>query len=89
MDIEKVNSIKEFVEYAVTENRLLQGIDEVFTSQGIEPSKKDIGKFIGWVNRDVIKEEMDTLASNNLIPKDVGGAISKKAVQWLMKNHDV
>ena len=89
VDIEKVNSIKEFVEYACTENRLKQGIDEVFTLQGIEPSKKDIRLFISWINRDVVKEEMDTLASNGLTPKDVGSALSRKAVKWLMENYEV
>lgn len=87
VDVEKVNSINEFVEYAVTENRLEQAIQEVFTSQNTEPDRKGISSFLSWVNRDVIKEEKDTLAANGLEPKDVGSAMSKKAMQWFMPKY--
>jgi len=87
VDIEKVNSIKEFVEYAVTENRLKQGIDEVFLSQGIDIDKRGIGNYLKWVQGDVIKEEMDTLVKNRLEPKEVNGAISKKAVTWIKEKY--
>jgi len=82
VDVEKVNSINEFVEYAVTENRLKQAIDVVFTSQNRDVDKKLTGEFIRWILTDVIKEEIDTLVSNGLEPKEVNGAISKKAVKW-------
>jgi len=84
VDVEKVNSIKEFVEYAVTENRLEQGFDELFTSKKIEASKKYIGEFLKWVQSDVVKEEADTMAQNGLEPKEVNKAISGKAVKWFM-----
>jgi len=87
VDIEKVNSINEFVEYAITDKRLEQAIQEVFTSQGLEPSKKGISAFLSWVSKDVIKEEIDTLASNGLEPKEVNGAISKRAVKWFMPKY--
>lgn len=73
VDTEKLNSIQEFVEYAVTDNRLEQGLIEVGLDQ------KLVGKFIGWVNSDINKEESDTLESNNLTMKDVGKYVSNKA----------
>ena len=76
VDTEKLNSIKEFVDYAVTENRLQQGLNEVGKDQ------KLIGTFIGWVSKDVNKEEADTLESNNLTMKDVGSSIANKARTW-------
>lgn len=84
VDIEKMNSIDSFVDYAVTGNRLNQGIEQVFTIESVEPSVKDTGKFLKWVSSDIITEEADTLAENGLEPKDVGRAISKKARDWFM-----
>lgn len=78
VDPERLESIQKFVEYAVTENRLLQGLDEV------GKDIKKVGEFIGWVSRDVIKEEGDVLAHNNLVMKDVGKFVSNKARSWYM-----
>lgn len=89
VDIEKMNNVNQFVEYAVTENRLEQGIQEVFTTQSREISKKGVADFLKWVQGDVIKEETDTLAGNGLEPKDVNKAISTKAVKWFMAKYGV
>lgn len=78
VDPERLESIQSFVEYAVTENRLQQGLDE------IGKDIKKVGEFIGWVSRDVIKEEGDVLAHNNLVMKDVGKYLSNKARAWYM-----
>lgn len=82
VDTEKLNSIKEFVEYAVTENRLNQGIEQVFTQYNIEPSIQKTGDFVKWVSSDVIKEELVTMQESNLEPKEVMGAVSKQASMW-------
>lgn len=79
VDIEKVNSINEFVEYAVTENRLNQGIEQVFTATNRIPDIKLTGDFIKWISCDVMKEELDTIAANGLEWKEVAGAVNKKA----------
>lgn len=73
VDVAKLENIEKFVEYAATTNRFEQGLSEV----GL--SLKKVGEFIGWVNRDINKEEGDTLESNNLSMKDVGKDISTKA----------
>lgn len=93
VDIEKMNSVKEFVEYSVTENRLNQGIEQVFTINGISTDdidRKNTGDFVKWIKNDIIKEELDTLVENGLEMKDVAGPLSKKAANWfgdfLMKN---
>lgn len=88
VDTEKLNSIKEFVEYAVTENRLNQGIEQVFTTKGETPVNTRTGEFVKWVSSDVIKEELDTIVANGLEPKDVGGPVSKKAAQWFKEYLD-
>ena len=84
IDVEKVNSVKEFVEYAVTENRLDQGLEKTFGIGGQIDIKK-MGDFLKWVVGDVMKEETDVLVKNGLIPKDVTSAISTKGRLWLME----
>lgn len=87
VDPEKLKSIDSFIEYAVTTNRLDQGFDEVFTQTGTDPIIQNIGLFIRWVSKDVIKEERDTLTANDLEMRDVGSRISNEARCWFIKNH--
>jgi len=82
VDVEKIKSIDKFVEYAVTENRLNQGIEQVFTIESKTPDMKQTGDFLRWVVNDVITEEMDTLAENGLEPKEVNKHISVAARKW-------
>lgn len=78
---EVMASMKDFVEYAVTEGRLNQGLQEVFGINGTLERKK-IGEFLKWINKDILKEESDTLVANNLEFKQVSGMISNKAKTW-------
>tara|TARA_R110000851_G_scaffold256559_1_gene409004 strand:- start:248 stop:1312 length:1065 start_codon:yes stop_codon:yes gene_type:complete len=82
---EKLDSIKEFVEYACTTNRMQQGVDEVGLDQ------KSIGSFIGWVSKDINKEEGDVLEANNLTMKDVGKYIATESRKFYLQllNMDV
>lgn len=76
---EKLESIEKFVEYAVTENRLQQGLQEV----GCDV--KLTGNFIGWVNKDINTEESDVLLENNLSMKDVGKQTANIARNWYLE----
>lgn len=78
VDVEKMNSIHDFVEYTVTENRVQQGIDELFNSP-YEYDRSKTGDFLRWIVNDIMSEEMDTMTENNLKPKDVNKYISHKA----------
>lgn len=71
VDMEKVNSVNEFCEYAVTENRIEQGIFEVSAS-----SIEHTGKLLKWVMQDIHKEEGDVLAHNKLTMKDISSVAS-------------
>lgn len=75
---EKLNSIKDFVEYACTENRMEQGLGEIGLDQ------KLVGKFIGWVSSDINKEEGDVLEENSLSMKDVGKYIATKCRKFYL-----
>lgn len=78
VDVDKLNSIKEFVDYAVTESRFNQAIEKVFGTKEAMDVKK-MGDFIRWIVTDVIKEETDTMAANGIEPKDVNKYVSSKA----------
>lgn len=84
VDVEKLKTINEFVEYVITENRLNQGIEQVFTVNNIEPDIKHTGLYLKWVSGDVFKEELDTLTKNGLEHKDVGKPMTTKARLWFM-----
>jgi len=77
VDVEKLNSINQFVDYAVTENRFNQGIEKVFGDSEIDIKK--IGDFLRWMVTDINKEELDTMIENNLEPKDVSKYVSNKS----------
>lgn len=84
VDTEKLESIQSFVEYAVTESRFNQALENVFPNE--EPiENKKLGDVIRWVVNDVIKEEMDTMADNKIEPKDVNKYISSKVRDMFFK----
>jgi len=83
VDIEEIENIKSFVDYAVTENRLTQGIDKM-RELNIPIIDKSTADYLKWVYNDVIKEESDTIEKNNINIKKIGKAISAKArIFWL------
>lgn len=79
VDIEKVESIREFVSNVVTEARLLQGLEHV---ESREP--KNTGAFLKWVMSDIYKEEMDTMTGNGFTSKEVSGPLSTAIRQWFL-----
>jgi len=84
VDVEKLNTIHEFIEYAVTENRMYQAIEQVFTTKASVACVEKTGDFIKWIISDIIKEEIDTLTKNGIEPKTVYSHISTKARKWYM-----
>ena len=86
---EVMASIDEFVNYAVTPERMEQGIQRVFTEQGKEPDIKDTGVYLKWLFSDIMKEEHDVLAESNLEPKQVSGPISKAGRTWFMERINI
>jgi hypothetical protein len=85
IDTEVMESINEFVDSTVTENRLKQGIT-FFEENNIAVDSKNTGQFLSWVVRDVLKEENDTIVNNNLDEKKVKNAIVTKSRIWFLNN---
>ena len=84
VDVDKLNSIKEFVDYAVTESRFNQALEKVFTN-GEPIDVKKMGDVIRWVVNDVVKEEIDTMSANKIEPKEVNKYISAKVREMFFK----
>ena len=88
VDVEKLNSIIEFVDYATTESRFNQALENVFIND--EPIDiKKMGDVIRWVINDIIKEEMDTMVSNGVEPKEVNKYISTRVREMFMKKQEL
>jgi hypothetical protein len=83
VDTEKLNSIAEFVGYAVTENRFNQAIEKVFGDR-TKMDIKQMGDLIKWMVNDILKEELDTMSANGLEPKDVNKYISAKTREMFL-----
>lgn len=86
VDIEKYEKANQFVEYAVTENRFLQGI-EYLKEHNIEIDVKSTGQFLKWVCSDVAKEEGDLIAET-LDKKVVFKEVQRKARTWFINYID-
>jgi hypothetical protein len=83
VDVEKMNSLTEFVESVVTINRLNQGLDKL-RERGLDVDPKNTGEFIKWVVGDVLKEELDTMSANGFTTKDVTPKIASTARQFFL-----
>lgn len=84
VDVEAVRAISDFVDMAVTENRLIQGAQNLVREQGKPFEMSSMGDFIRWVHSDIIKEESDTLIASQIDPKKIGGPVANKARAWFV-----
>lgn len=81
VDIEKMNSIKELVASAVSQNRLNQGIDKL-GEMGLDVDVKNTGTFIKWVVGDVMKEEKDVIIASGFDVKEIMPVVSEAAKKF-------
>jgi hypothetical protein len=79
VDVERMNSITEFVDSVVTPSRLRQGLEHVPAREA-----QHTGAFIKWVVGDVLKEESDTLEANGFTTKEVTSRIAAAARTWFL-----
>lgn len=81
VDIEKLNSIKELVASAVSENRLKQGLDKL-GEMGLEVDVKNTGAYIKWVCTDCIREEKDVIVASGFDVKEIMPHVSEAAKKF-------
>lgn len=87
VDPEKIESMRNFVDYALSESRLKQGLKEIYGDGPIDRAKT--GEFIRWVISDVFKEETDTIVANGIDPKNAGKYMSDAARRWLFNQENL
>jgi len=76
IDPVKLSAVQEFADFAITQERLDQGISEL----GLEERKSDkTGQFVKWVIDDAIVECKVELEASGLLEKDVKKAIGHMA----------
>ena len=75
---EVIESIEKFVDFAVTEQRLEQGL-EVIQEQGHVIDMRSMGTFLKWFGNNVKRESVVELESNSLEWKHVSKAVTLKA----------
>ena len=73
---ERADKIQSFVEYAITEARLDQGLAYL---EEMNISIENTGRYISWVVKDVLKEETHTLEDMGLKENDVKTELTKYA----------
>jgi hypothetical protein len=84
VNVEEIENIRKFAEYAVTESRLNQGIEKL-KLMNLPVDMTSTGEFIKWIVNDIIKEESDTIVSNQIDVKKARSEISKKSADWFKK----
>lgn len=85
VDTELVESMNEFVDNVLTESRLRQGIEKL-KEMGLEVSQKSTGEYLRWIIGDILKEEQDTIITNQFDLKKLNPLISNKARVWFFNN---
>ena len=77
LDPDTLKSMNEFVEFACTENRLLQGLENIESLD-----MKSTGQFLSWVCADIVTECNDELVANGFVWKSISKFVNNKAVAW-------
>jgi RNA ligase len=86
VDVERIDAIHALAEEVTPEWRLEQMYQQTFnTLNGSLPDIKGMGGYIKAVMQDVLKEELDIIAASGFTTKDITGAISKIARDYLIK----
>jgi Rnl2 family RNA ligase len=84
VDLERMNTVAEFVANVVTENRLNQGIAKL-GEMGLDVDIKNTGAFIKWIMADVLREEMDLIEASCIEKKDLMSKLAMAAKTFYMK----
>lgn len=82
---EVVKAVNDFIDYAVTENRLQQGLEVVAADNNVDQNDLEFNHISGFVKfmvADIMREEVDTIKSNNLPEKDVISQIKAKSSKF-------
>lgn len=83
IDVAKIKSMKQFANVVLPDWRLEQGISEM-QHAGTTVSMQNLGNYLKWVCQDVIKEESDVIAENNITWKEASKYVIEKAKDYYL-----
>lgn len=81
----KVVKIRELVDVILPVWRLEQGV-KYLEENGFELGQSATGQYLQWINKDIIKEESDTIAANDYPWKELNPYVNQKARDWYFKH---
>lgn len=84
IDPEVAASIEAFADMVLTVARLEQGTQATSSDGSLSFDTKNLGKFIGWISKDVLKETKDELEASKLEWKQVQRMVENKARTWFI-----
>jgi hypothetical protein len=84
VDIALHNSMREFVTAAVSQARLEQGIVKL-GEMGLPVDTTSTGKYLEWIARDILKEEMDVICASNFDKKALMPMVNAAAKDFWFK----
>lgn len=79
VDVEKYKKMEDFVDWAVGENRLEQGLSKLTEMNLDNKDIVNLGAYIKWVVNDVFREEGETIKKSEFDNKKIGGLLANKA----------
>lgn len=85
--LERSASIREFIEYSLTENRLKQGL-EYLREDGFDLDKPATGRFLSWIVNDITTEEADIIEKQGFTRKEINAKIGTEAREWFFAKID-
>ena len=88
VDIDVVNSLNEFCDNVVSENRLEWALNNLVSEKLLPFEMSSMGDFIRLVYQDVIKEHSDEIVENQIDPKKVGSLVANKARSWYIQKYN-
>lgn len=85
VDLEKMNSVTEFVNAVLTGTRLNQGLDYL-KEMNLPLTQKSTGDYLSWVIKDVQKEEFDRATESGLDWKEVSKQLGTRARKYFFEH---
>jgi hypothetical protein len=88
IDIEKMESYRQFVDKTANNARLEQGLYKL-TEMGLDNKEmKNVGEYIRWVVTDILREEEDTIVANDIDAKKISRSIADVARKYYINALD-
>ncbi len=84
IDVEAIENINKFVDYAVTEARLEWALNNLTVEKLLPVEMSSMGDFIRIVYNDVMKEEMDVIVESQIDPKKLGSPLANVSRKWFI-----